>query len=106
MTLEDVFVQIDYLPTNAWLYLPSGEDWALESPAAILVSEEVAEDEEDQPDAGVPEYAKAHGLRQVLPVPVVGDILANLESLRPSAGSSEMLSALMFYWRNDAFGPY
>jgi hypothetical protein len=103
MTLEEMFSRVDELSATAWLYLPQGEAWTLSSRAAVLESEEVSEDEEDDPDAGVPEFAKLNGLKKVLPVTVVQDILSNLRLSRPAALPSEMLSAFMFYYDNDAF---
>jgi hypothetical protein len=103
MTLEEMFNRAGEFSATAWLYLPRGETWTLSSRSAVLESEEVPEDEEDEADAGVPEFAKLNGLKQVLPVTVVQDILSNLRSSRPMAGPSEMFTALMFYYDNDAF---
>lgn len=47
--------------------------------AAVLESDEIPEEEEDLPEAGVPEFAKANDLKQVLPITVVQDIVANLK---------------------------
>jgi hypothetical protein len=103
MTLEEVLKGVDHFSIRAWLYLPRVGGWGLGTTAAVLESEEISEQEEALPEAGVPEFAKANDLKQVLPIDVVQDIVANMKYFRPSPTSAEMLSALMFYYENDAF---
>jgi hypothetical protein len=106
MTFEEALKNIDDFSIRAWLYLPRDEEWSLSTKAAILESDEVSEEDEDLPDAGVPEFAKLNGLKQALPVATVQDIVANLKRFHPSPTSSEMFAAFNFYWANDAFGPH
>lgn len=103
MTLEDVFAQAFDLPASAWLYLPSEVMWELTSEAAILESEEVTPDEEDDPDAGIPQFAKANGLKQVLPVSVIQDIVENIKYQVPGAQLDQVFKAFLFYFEHDAF---
>lgn len=105
MTLGEVLNDIDAHPANAWLYLPRAPEWSPTTEAAVLVSEEVPPEEEDEPEAGVPEYAKLNGLRQVLPVTVVQDVLAHLASSKVDPTPVERVSALKFYFDHDAFKP-
>ena len=88
---------------GTWLYLPRAGEWNLATTAAVLESDEIPEEEEDLPEAGVPEFAKANDLRQVLPITVVQDIVANLKLFHPSPTAAETLAAFTFYYDNDAF---
>ena len=103
MTLEEVLRGLDDFSERAWLYLPRAGGWNLATMAAVLESDEIPEEEEDLPEAGVPEFAKANDLQQVLPITVVQDIVANLKLFRPSPTSAETLAAFTFYYDNDAF---
>lgn len=105
MTLGEVLSDINAHSALAWLYLPRAAQWSPETEAAILVSDEVPPDEEDEPEAGVPEYARLRGLQQVLPVTVVQDVLAFLAESKPHSTPEEKVTALTFYFDYDAFGP-
>jgi hypothetical protein len=102
LKLKEVLRTIDTKPENAWLYLPSEGVWTLDSNSAVLESDEVPPELEDEPDAGVPDFAKRNGLRQVLPVTTVQDIIANARTQRPNATLEEILEAFEFYHDNDA----
>ena len=103
MTLEEVLTGPCHFSERAWLYLPRTSEWGLRTSAAVLESDEISEEDEGLPDAGVPEFAKANDLKQVLPITAVQDIVANLKHFHPSPTAVEMLSALTFYYTNDAF---
>src|SRR5882724_4111619 len=83
--LRDTLLTILNRTNNKWLCLPADVAWSLSSPCAILESEEVSPGHEDDEAAGVPAFAKQHGLMQVLPVSVVQDIVSNTLAQRPSA---------------------
>ncbi len=102
-TCRDVLMNIEREDPKAWLYLPSTRDWSLESMAMVLRSEEVAPEEEDEPDAGVPGEAKELGLMQVLPVTVVQDVVSNAMNQQPDAPDERLFEALLYYFRHDAF---
>lgn len=103
MTLEEVLTGSGHFSHRAWLYLPRTGEWDLETSAAVLESDEISEEDEDLPDAGVPEFAKANDLKQVLPITAVQDIVANLKHVNPSPTSVEILSAFTFYYTTDGF---
>jgi hypothetical protein len=68
-----------------------------------LESEEVPPELEDDPDAGVPEFAKRNNLIQALPVTVVQDIATNARSQKPDANLGDLLYAFLYYYKHDAF---
>ena len=103
MTLEEVLTGSGHFSDRAWVYLPRTGEWDLGTSAAVLESEEVPEEDEDLPDAGVPEFAKANDLKQVLPITAVQYIVANLQNFNPSPTAVEILSAFTFYYNTDAF---
>ena len=101
--LKQVLLAIADKSYLAWVYLPEDRNWSLDSACATLESEEVPPELEDEPDAGVPEFAKANGLIQVLPVSSVQDIVENARAQKPSASVDDFFLAFMFYFHNDAF---
>lgn len=101
-TLGAILSSPESLDDGAWIYLPEGE-WSWSTSAAVLRSEEVSPEREDEPDAGVPPLARERGLRKVLPVSVVQEIAFNARDQKPCLDDRELLAALEFYWRHDAF---
>ena len=102
-TLRQILQEMDQKPSTAWLYLPVSQEWDLDSQCAILESEEVPPDLEDDPEAGIPVFAKKNGLKQVLPVATVQDIVSNARAQRPRLDIGDLLTAFLFYYKNDAF---
>lgn len=101
-TLREVLTAAAGLDEAAWVYLPAGA-WTLETPAAVLRSEEVPPELEDEPDAGVPAFARERNLRQVLPVATVQEIVANFREQQRDATAEQLLKGFLFYWEHDAF---
>jgi len=101
--LKQVLLQIAGKSNLAWVYLPRDKNWNLDSECAVLESEEVPPELEDEPDAGVPEFAKANGLIQVLPVGSIQEIVENAKAQNPDASIDDLFKAFIFYFRNDAF---
>ena len=88
---------------HEWVYLPSDEAWSLQSKSATLMSEEVPPDQEDAPDAGVPQLAKSNGLIQTVDVATLQDIVSNARMQRPLATPDDLFRAFRFYFERDAF---
>ncbi|MEQ2005994.1 MAG: hypothetical protein ABMA26_04280 [Limisphaerales bacterium] len=88
---------------TAWLYLPAAETWNLNSKCALLESDEVPPEKEDEPDAGIPEFAKQNHLKQALPVTVVQDIVTNVMAQKVDATPDDYFRALEYYYKHDAF---
>ncbi|WP_461617494.1 DUF7716 domain-containing protein [Bradyrhizobium sp. 23AC] len=88
---------------RAWVYLPSGRTWSLDSESATLESDEVPPELEDEPDAGIPQFAKRHDLMQVMPVTTLQDIVSNARRQKPDATLDELFAAFVFCYENDAF---
>lgn len=86
-----------------WVYLPRNMEWSLDSKSATLESEEVPPELEDEPDAGLPQFAKRHDLVQAVPVGTLQDIVSNALQQNPDASLDELFDAFVFYYNNDAF---
>lgn len=78
-------------------------NWTLDSISAILESDEVPNEFEDTPNAGIPEFAKRNNLIQALPVTVVQDIVTNAKAQKPTASMEDLFRAFQYYYENDAF---
>lgn len=102
-TLREVLKGIMVASTRCWLYLPEDEEWTLDSRAVVLESEEVSPGHEDDPNAGIPALAIQNKLVQVLPVGTVQDVVTNAREQRPKAAEGDLLTALLYYYDNDAF---
>ena len=101
--LSEIMISIEGGSEHEWLYLPVSGQWSLTSNCMVSASEVVLPEDEDRPNAGVPQAAKDAGLMQVVPVGVMKEIIGNAKAQRPSASSDELFAAFMFYWSNDAF---
>ncbi len=101
--LQTILQEIDEKPATAWVYLPDDKNWTLASRCAVLESEEVPPELEDDPDAGIPAFAKENKLIQALPVTAVQDLVANAETQKPDVAPLELFAAFMFYYTHDAF---
>jgi hypothetical protein len=99
----DALLAIAENSPRAWVYLPADQDWSLDSKCAILESDEVPPELEDEPGAGLPEFAKRNGLMQTLPVAVVQDIVMNARAQKPDAAVDVLFRAFQYYHENDAF---
>jgi hypothetical protein len=102
-SFEEILETIMNQSQVSWVYLPQARNWNLNSESAILESEEVPPELEDEPDAGVPQFAKDHGLMQVVPVATLQDIVSNARAQRPLANSADLFRAFEFYYERDAF---
>jgi hypothetical protein len=101
--LADLLANPQAQDARAWLYLPANAAWSLDSPAAVLESEEVPPELEDEPDAGVPQFARDNGFAQILPITALQDVVSNAHQQRSGLSLSELLRALKFYYEHDAF---
>ena len=102
-TLGQVLREVGGQSERAWLYLPAEASWTLECRAAVLESEEIPPESEDDPIAGVPEAARQAGLVRVLPISVVGEIVANARAQVSDADDTVLLKAFLHYYDTDAF---
>ena len=102
-SLGDVLLNCADFSWKAWLYLPADAPWALEASASVLESTEVPPDMEDDPEAGVPLYARKHNLIQALPISDVQSIVQHRKAAIPEASIDDLLEAFLYYYDNDAF---
>lgn len=102
-TFETIIKTISSRSYREWVYLPRNEQWSLHSRCATLEMDEVPPELEDEPDAGIPQFAKLHNLREVVPVETLQEIVDNLRQQNPSATIDEIFTAFEFYYDRDAF---
>lgn len=102
-TFQDVIETISKRSPRDWVYLPIAGGWNLASASVTLESDEVPPELEDEPNAGVPQFAKDHGLKQAVPVTTLQDIVLNAFEQKPDATMSDLFAAFDHYYRNDAF---
>lgn len=76
------------------------------TPGYILADEEVPLEEEDEPEAGYPQFAKDNDLQRVLVVRDIQGIVENAKQQRPDVDANTLFDAFKYYFDNDAFvGP-
>ena len=95
-TLGDVLLTADSLNWSDALYLPPATPWTLATPAIV---HDPSDDESDE----IPAAASRAGFEYVLTMQAVQDVVLNVHAQRPSAGPSDVLAALSFYYSHDAF---
>ena len=103
ISFDEALLNIANSSATAWVYLPIERNWNLNSKCAVLESEEVPPESEDDPDAGLPEFAKRNRLMQVLPVTVIQDIMTNARMKKPGATLDDFFRAFLYYHKHDAF---
>ena len=103
LDFKEVLLNIGDKSARAWVYLPTDRNWSLSSKCAILESDEVPPELEDEPDAGVPEFAKKNRLTQALPVTVLQDVVRNACAQKPDATPQDLFQAFEHYYKHDAF---
>jgi hypothetical protein len=102
-TFSEILLSIEQANPRGWVYLPVESHWRPDSVSAVLESEEVPPEMEDEPDAGVPEFAKRNGLAEVISVADLQDVVRNLREQKANASIEDQIAAFEFYYRNDAF---
>jgi len=100
---RNILSDIESHPSKGWLYLPVERNWNLDSKCAILESDEVPPELEDDPNAGVPDFAKQNMLVEALPITVVKDIVWNARGQRANVKLEDLLMAFQYYYKHDAF---
>lgn len=95
--LAEVLEDIETLPWNYALYLPSGETWTPETPCAVLDPDDYGDDEEG------PEFALQNGLRYGLGIQQVQDVVRFALTKNPEASVADLFSAFLYYYDHDAF---
>jgi hypothetical protein len=102
-SLRDLLREAGELSDTAWLYLSGKEPWTLESRALVAESEEVAPEEENDPDAGTPEAVRKLGFVEVLPIATVKEVVRNAQMQDPDVDDETLRRALIHYYDHDAF---
>jgi hypothetical protein len=100
---KEVLRRIGSYSTECWVFLPEEDPWRVDSPCLVLKSDEVSPEEEDQPDAGVPEVAKQLGMMQALTVADVQDVIENCNDQLENASDEVLFEAFIYYYDNDSY---
>ena len=100
---ETILEKIECFSSRCWLYLPSKEKWGLSSSAAVLESAEVPTELEDEPDAGIPQFAKDNKLMQVIPISELQDIVKNAKAQKNNIDIFGLFNAFVHYYDNDDY---
>ena len=95
--LTEVLSEVEELPWNHALYLPFNSKWALDTQCAILDPDDCSDDEENPP------LAIQHGLSYALTVQQLQGIRANAAAQLSTLSEEDLLTALLYYYDNDAF---
>jgi len=98
--LGDIFNNASDFLWKYALYLPLDNDWTLETLGAVLDPMDV-ENPDDPED--IPDFAKKNSLKYIL---MIGDFQQVVENAREQIidiTQSDLLEALKFYFKNDAF---
>ncbi len=97
ITLREALDLADDSPDDAALFLPPGGDWTLYTHCAILEVDRY--DDSESP----PPFARQNGLARALSVPQIQDIVINARQQVAEPSPEQLLAALLFYYRRDAF---
>ena len=97
--LENVLSEIDSFEWNLYAYIYPEKSICMSS--LILIIDDDAEDERDDDDE--PIYPISKGYKSFLSVADLQSIKSNLLEQKPSYSQSELLSAVNYYYENDAF---
>jgi hypothetical protein len=95
-TFRSVLASIDDQP-NHWLFLPASEDWHLDSPCAVLTTDDL------EPDEEIPAFAREHDLTCALDVAAVQDVVSNASQQLGTPTIEQLFDAFLYYYDNDAF---
>jgi hypothetical protein len=97
ISLREALAHAETSPHNAALFLADDAAWALDTPGAILAVDPYDDGEYDLP------FARQHGLRHVLSVAQLQDIVANAREQIAEPTPGQLLAAFLFYFDRDAF---
>ena len=92
---------LDALP-DRWLYIPMGvTQIAATTPCRVCVVDGTELSPEEQVELET--YPEAIGLQCFLCLTQLESVLANLREQHPAYSESDLLFAIDYYWRHDAF---
>ncbi|NPC52746.1 hypothetical protein HPC50_37435 [Corallococcus exiguus] len=95
-SLGQVLLEVDEDRTYGFaLYMRDGPPWLGSTECMFL--------ERDVYSGELPEAAAGNGLRYILSGSHVFQVVNNARQQRPDAGVADLVEALSFYFRNDAF---
>lgn len=98
-TLAEVLTDIDALTWSHALYLDKQQPWSAASRCAVLDPNDTEDLEVDDE----PQLITIHDLRYALTVSTVQDIVDNTKQQRVGVSLEELIQAVNYYYKNDAF---
>lgn len=98
--LSEWIISLPTMSHEAWLWIPDETIELVEStPCFSVSSEDLSPEEQEQQETEL----KQGGLRCLFFTDQIEDIADNLRQQNPSYSRKDLLLALNFYWKNDAF---
>lgn len=61
------------------------------------------EEDEADPQAGIPREARERGMTHALDIATVQDIVLNAREQKPMASENDLMEAFIYYFEHDAF---
>lgn len=98
ITLAKVLLNIEDLPWEYALYIPTTDAGWSENMKCMVLDPEETEDPDDDPDA-----AKANALKYALTISDVQDIVINAKAQKEDIQQSLIIKAVKYYYDNGAF---
>lgn len=96
-TLDTALAVLEKYPHYYVLFIGGRRPFKPDNPCAVLDPHETDDPDDDPP------FAVKHKLRSRLSVHTVRQILMNARVQRPRLSTEELLKALNYYYRHDAF---
>lgn len=87
---------------NQWLYIPAATkeiEFATPCSSLAIDENELSPEEQDELDA----YPETAGLKSFLCISQLEDIAQNLRHQFPNFSDQDLVKAINYYWRHDAF---
>jgi hypothetical protein len=100
-SLQSLLARLDRLPEHAWAYIPLGAGITLDTQCRVCTidSRDFSPEEDDELD----EFPQSIGLRIFLSKAQLEDIVSNLAQQVSAYSASQLVAAIDYYWRHDAF---
>jgi len=100
---KDLIIDLNKYSEHDWIFLPEDEDWNLESRCLVLEIEEVPQELEGDPKAGIPAIAIQLNMIDVMPIATFQEIVENIIEQNFKAKEDDILLAFKYYHEYDCF---
>lgn len=96
-SLESILQTLDQLPQDYALYVVKKDYHDFEKCCVL------DPDEAEDPDGSEYEYVQENNLRYFLEISILAQVKHNLKEQAPSYSSQQLVDAVMYYFKHDAF---